>query len=1354
MSYLVAIYKVLVISMQHLIPAYIQQQLLKGDTQSSYQAFALNVDLSGFTRLTEDLMRKGSQGAEQMSVILNEIFEPLVALVYRRGGFIPYFAGDAFTAVFQLPADQMHAMHLLNTAAEARHIFLDNGKRFGGQYTIGIKAGIAFGKVDYGIVGEDLKAFYFRGEAIDRAADCQTMAEDRDIVIDDITANMLSDRPLTFQEVGPGALKVLGRITGEGAGVEASPLPDLVAEIASQFLPDTLVRTAQYGEFRSVISVFLGFNNINNHEEMSAFAGIALEESLNFGGYFKEIDFGDKGGLMTIFFGAPVSYENSVVRALEFCSIVSQRIRELQIQLPELQFRVGCTMGTAFTGIVGGVERCQYACVGNRVNLAARIMTSSDWGEVMVDDELAVSPLFRFKPKGKTKYKGFSEAIATFCLEGRQQLSGKPNYSGPMIARKKEAAELTAFLLKSFQNQQPGLAYIYGEAGIGKSRITHELQQRVSESHHPGWYLCPSDQILRKPFNPFIYFLKRYFGQSPDRSSRQNREQFDQTVERLISRLENTSSESLSGILKELKRTTPILAGLLGLRGENTLWEQLDARGRYQNTIAAIVNLFIAETQDRPLVVELEDIHWIDDDSQVLVRQLLRKIANLPMVLLCTSRPFDDGSHPVLLPEEKANSQNIDQLSIELAALSTEDVEQFAEARLGGSIHKEFLEVLQRSSNANPFYVEQLLAYFQENNLLIQDEGQWNLRDSSIKLSNSINTILTARIDRLSDMVRDTVKAAAVIGREFDVSVLTEVMTGERGLDPESSRQQLQERIAQAEKGQIWSAMNELRYIFRHSLMREAAYNMQLNTRLQKLHAQIAEAISRLYRDNIEERYVDLAFHYEQAGNTERTLEYLRKAADYAADNYQNLKALEFYDRLLTKLDANEADMITRIYLRKGKVQEIIGEWEEAQRTYEHSRDSAKHSRDIILLGKANNHLGHLLMLRGRYDEAMQYLQVAASLFESIDDIVGVSKAYGHLGHLFFRRANYDKAESYYRRSLDSGFDQMGTAGSAQTVSFLGLTYMNRGQYEEGIQLIEEQIPLHEKNNDTLGLAGLYTNLGIVYFESGNYDAAKHNYEIGLQLAEQLSNKQLLAIGTGCLGTVLQKQGHYEEAMKMLIEDLGICQELGDWQGISIAEGLLGELYSVMGKFEDAVPHLNRSLSISKDLGYQKGEAKAINTLGDLYYWQEDFEQSLSYYNEAIAVAENSDNRLVLASSVMEKCLVLLQMEQPEALEESVEKAIELAEELGNPDLLVDVKLVESLYLNKKGQPEKGKEILFELLATLDINAEQQAAARYELFVIDPADTTSRDIAHALYAQLYEETPKYEYQLRLKKLKA
>lgn len=1339
--------------MNQLIPAYIQQQLAVGRSSASYKAFTLNIDLSGFTKLTEDLMHEGKAGAERLSLVLNEIFEPLVALVYAHAGFIPYFAGDAFTAVFPLPQDKRHASHVLFVAQEAQRLFRDRGHRFGENYTIGIKVGMAYGAVECGIVGDQQKAFFFRGPAIWQAATCQSQAAEGEIVISEMTKALLG-LPLVTQleEIAAQCYRLSAPIKAQALSIASNPQVDIDPAIAAYFLPEALIKNEPSGEFRTVVTLFIAFDQLRTYEALADFAQIVLSETHNFGGYFKEIDFGDKGGLMAVFFGAPVSYENNMARALELALLIQEKSEALRASYPAFRFRIGMSVGTAFTGIVGGQERCQYACVGNRINLAVRIMGSAAWDEIICDDELALAnPAFRFSPKGATHYKGISEPVPVFKLSGRKLEEGKPNYEGQMVARKKELA-----MARTFLSDPQGVLYIYGEAGIGKSRFTHELKTILQEQEPAKWLLCPCDQILRKPFNPFLHCLRQYFHQSSDNSQDYNAVLFEESLQALQKRLTNTAKAVAKQYSRELARTKPILAALLGLTQEEGLWEQLDARGRYQNTMAAIINLFQAENCIQPLVLELEDIHWLEEDSRVLLQSLFRQMIDSPPLIIATARPFDDGELPVLASDEAIKEAQLSSLAIRLEALDAADVEAFAQQQLEGAIHPEFQEMLLKASNSNPFYIEQLIAYFKENQLLINDHGAWKLKDKDVQLSNSITAILTARIDRLSELVRETVKAAAVIGREFDLPILTEVLC-QGSVFRKAKRNTpslLKEQVALAEQGQIWSAVNELRYIFRHSLMREVAYSMQLTTQLQQLHAQIAEAIEKIYAHALGERYIDLVFHHEQAGNTEKTISYLYKAADYARANFQNQQALDFYDRLLARLASEKDSKETlKILLRKANILELVGQWEIAQQTYEQAQDLAKQSKDIILLGKANSQLGNVLTLRGRYDEAMQYLQIAASLFDSIDDMMGLAKVNSFLGNLFFRRARYDEAERYYQKALDAGIGESGTISSAQTLSFLGLTYMNKGQYDTAIALILQQIPLHEANNNHMGLASLHTNLGIVYFESGQYMAAKTHYEKGLELAERLGNKQLAAIGIGCLGTVLEKQGHYQQAMQLYEQDLKVCKELGDWQGIAIAEGLLGELHGIMGHFQEAIPHLQQSLRISRELGYKKGVAKAINALGDVNYWQANYPAAIGYYQEAIDVARKTNNRLVLGSSLMEKGLVLLETDERLQLLSTAEEASQIAESLGNLELLVDTQLLQARILAKQEDFHAAISLLQELLAQPHLTADQEAAVYFERFRISERDTEARDIARALYEQLFLESPKYVYKIRLQKLR-
>ena len=1314
----------------------------------------MNIDLSGFTPLTESLMKEGPVGAERLSLILNEIFEPIVALVYARGGFIPYFAGDAFTAVFPGTLDRLHAIHLLHTADKARTLFQERDNRFG-EYTIGVKAGIAAGTVNYGIVGDNLRAFYFRGTAIDQAAYCQMQASEQDIVMDETMHTLLEDQSVVAEEITQGAYRIVGDISNSLGDVDYPPLelPEVGADIATTFLPPEVVRYDQTGEFRSVVSTFLAFSEVATHEELDEFATVILNQVNDFGGYFKEVDFGDKGSLMVIFFGAPVSYENNAVRALEFCLTVKGELEALREEKQaSFRYRMGLTVGTAFTGIVGGRERAQYACVGNLVNLSARIMGSADWHDILVDEELAKAPHFRFQLKGDIHYKGIQGTVPTFSLNGRRQSLGKPSYGGELVGREKEILELLEFAQPIFKGARAGLAYVLGEAGIGKSRLTHDVHRRLNQGSAVNWLLASADQILRKPFNPFIYLLRRMFRQSIDLAGAQNERRFQFRISQLkqsLRRLDQTAT--VESVILELERTESVLAAQLGIAPQRSLWTQLDAQGRYQNTIAAIVNLLVAESMIQPTVLELEDIHWIDDDSLAVVRELVRQTMSLPLLIIATSRAEDDGTYPSLISETSREKTGLPVIRVEISALDEKAVRELAEVTLGAPIGDDCLETLLRATNSNPFYLEQVLEYFRENDLLITGEdGVLNLSDESIKLSTSITSILTSRIDRLSDMVRETVKAAAVIGREFDIPVLSEVIREDTGLNSaEEVMTMLREQIEVAEKGQIWSAMNELRYIFRHSLLREAVYSMQLTTRLQQLHYQIAGAIKKLYQDGIEERYVDLAFHYEQAGKKEETIEYLGKAANYARANFQNQQALDLYERLIEKFVNQEDEELTvNTHINRAKVLEIVGRWDEAQSAYEQGQRLAKSSRDIVLLGRTNNHLGRLHTLKGDYEKAMNYLRIAAGLFESVDDIFGIARTHGNMGNLYFRTAHYQDALTYYGKSLNSGFSAAGTSSAAETISHLGLTHMNLGNYPEAIRVVEEQIPRHRSNQDTMGLASLHTNLGIIYFESGDYEKAKEHHYAGLELAKELGNKRLQAIGLGSLGSVFEREGDYEKAVEHFTKDLQICQELGDRQGIAVVEGLVGDINSVMGNFTKAIQHLDRSLSISRELGYRKGVAKAVNTLGDIYYLQGQMDISLMYYDQAIEIARSTNNLLVLGSSLEEKGRVLLADNQLDALREAEREASEIAEELGNPDLINGARLLHARAL-AAFDPKNTEQALLaveEILKDEELPAEQRAEAYLTRFQISGGiDEDARQAALELYEGLYAETPKFAF---------
>jgi tetratricopeptide (TPR) repeat protein len=1330
---------------RQLIPHFIQEQFDQRNLHNSLQAYVMFVDLSGFTPLTETLMGKGGRGAEELSLILKDIFEPLVEVVYTHGGFIPYYAGDAFTAIFPQSED-LGVDVFMDAAISVRDLFKQRSYKFG-AFKIGVKIGLSYGTVEWGIVGRYHRAFYFRGDPVLKAALCQDMAKNQSssIALDSV---LLSQLPFDTEviPVEDGFFCLGANFKARPVSLPINNLPELRRDVVELFVPAEVIDYSQVGEFRTVISVFIAFEGVPNHALLNKFAGVVIEQINNFSGYFKEIDFGDKGGVMTCFFGAPVSFENNIDRALEFIHALNQELYELRAQYG-VQFKAAATEGTAYTGLIGGRERLQYAAVGNRVNLAARIMSYGAWEEVLVDGEIQKNRNFSFQHRGDIKYKGVKGDVPTYILMGRNE-SRQQVYSENMVGRDAEMFRLIDFTTPLLEGRPTGIAYVFGEAGIGKSRLSYELKEALLRDQKVQWYTCPADQILRKPFNPFIYFLKNYFDQSLEKNTARNLQRFEARFQQLLDKLQGISDAH--ALRDDLIRTKSVLAAQVGIVYFDSLWEQLDARGRYQNTIQSIIDLFLAESLIRPVTIELEDTHWIDENSQELLVELIRYLKRYPIFLLMTSRYGDDGQKQMLLDPLLLETHQVrGPLEIDLNVLQPEAVRQFAEIKLQGTISDTFFELLQRAANSNPFYLEQLLEYFSEQQLMHKVNGLWNIKDENIQLSSSINSILTARIDRLSSLVKETVKAAAVIGREFEVTVLTEVMKyNEEFSKNNPDVELLTEQIGVAEKVQIWRAMNELRYIFRHSLLREAAYSMQLRARLQQLHKLIAEAIERLYADRIDERFVDLAFHYEQAGVFDKTCSYLRKAGDYARRNFQNQQALDLYEKLLHLL-GSEQDVASQIktLLKKGKIQELIGKWDECELTYKNALELAKQHRDVILLGRAHNSMGRVVMLRGDYTEAMRYYQKSVLLFESVDDKFGFAEVYGNLGNLYFRQGKYEEAKKYFQNALAIGQEVRGYIVDSQIVANLGLTYMNQGNYDEGIRQQQEQLAYCQAHNDKPGMATIHTYIGIVLQEKGDYEEALFHFQAGLDLATELGNKHLTAVGIGNIGLIFERQGKYNDAMELYVKDLALTEELGDKQGQSIALGFIGQLLNIQGDFHKAIEYMQKALMLCEELGYQKGLAKAVNTLGDIFYNLQQYQRSLHFYNRAIEITRAIGNKLVLGLSLAEKGTVLLETGNHAELDKVTAEAQQLAIDLDHPDLHFEGALLNAKRLHLYRQFMEAEQGVQDLLKR-PLSPDQQAAAYFELHLLHPEDRTLTQKALEMYSKLVVQTPKFIYQSR------
>ena len=578
-------------ALQPLIPTFILAQFERGILNGRFRAYTLFADLSGFTAMTEALMQRSTEGAEELSRVLNSIFGPTVHEVYLRGGMIPYFAGDSFMGIFPEGTPFASPEGLLDTATQLRAFFEQRLGAAHEAYNIGIKIGLGEGTIDWGIVGTDRHAFFFRGEAVKRCAEAQMIALESQIVAHKSLALRLPPELITENKA---AYWLIQPAPEPLSGIEKQPYiqDERHAALLPNFLPQSVLDLDNVGEFRAVVSVFIAFEGTDEGDSLNQLATVVLSQLDRFGGYFKEIDFGDKGGVMVCFFGAPIAFENNETRALEFVQILREEVAALQQSYP-IKLRIGISSGIAYTGMIGGAERMQYAVAGTRVNLAARLMLRAKPGIVLTDDEVQRNKFYKFKYEGNQAYKGITLPVGTYQLVGRNQ-DESAIYSGQMIGRQHELGQLLRFVKKHFEQQKGGIFFIFGDSGVGKSRLTFELEKTLQkENPNLFWFTCHTEPILQKPFNPFSYFFKYYFEQSVERSIAENNQIFDERFV-LLTNILATNLDKKDSVLTELVRTKSVLKALVGLYETDSLFDQLDGRSRYETTIAAVINLLVA----------------------------------------------------------------------------------------------------------------------------------------------------------------------------------------------------------------------------------------------------------------------------------------------------------------------------------------------------------------------------------------------------------------------------------------------------------------------------------------------------------------------------------------------------------------------------------------------------------------------------------------------------------------------------------------------------------------------------------------------------------------------------------------
>lgn len=1175
---------------QSLVPNFVIQKVRQNQFSGRFKAATLFVDISGFTKLTETFLTHHREGAEALTNALREIFSPQIDILTRRGGFIPFFAGDAFVAIFPYDDPDLGSVdapfHALKTAFEIQKYFCYDGEHRlistkHGTFGFGVKIGLSFGDVRWGIPGQAGRySFYFRGEAIEGCAKAQQAAQTGQIVADTaVSAFWERDVVLQPNETPP----FLQLLDDQTPTLPPNPTPlSATFDELHQFIPDPILHLT-VNEFREVSTLFISLEPPKESETFHQLL-IAIDDRVRqFGGYLNQIDISDKGCLLVVLFGAPIAYENNLMRAAAF---VEQLTTD---QLP-VRWRAGMTFGLLWAGIRGGNGRFEYGVVGNEINLAARLAVKAEWGQVVVTDVVyrQLKDAYLFYALGKQTLKGKSEKVSLYLFNYRYDAVDFQDYQGEIVGRAEELQKLQQIAQNVFQNKAAQLVAVHGDVGVGKTRLIFEMRRKVLYKFFPQTFYCPADEIQRTSLNPFKRFLRTFFGLKPDFSERENKGAFALEFEHLLAQLPVGHPEAAQ-VKAELMRTRPILGAMVDLYWPDSLYEQLDPKLRFENTLVAFKNLLKAAALVRPVILHLENAQWLDADSYRLIELLIQTVQNYPILLICTARYLDDGKL-VRVPVGEAFKVS----NINLEKLSWDDVLTLAQSFLNTAVSPKTATFLTEKTDGNPFFVEQLLRDLHDRQLFtVMDDGvTLNLKTNAIKAEEipaTINTLLLARLDRLTYPVKQIVRAASVIGNRFQRSIL------ERMLPDQPDLQQL---IDSAEQQRIWFAEGNGIYQFKHALLRDAAYAMQLRSNIRVQHQLATHAIEAFYQDELGPHYSELAFHADKGERFDTAVHWYQLAGEQAASRYANVEALGYLDRALTLLRANDTERAFDLRLAREKVLSIQGEREAQSSELERLNQLADKVDDKKKQAVVAYLSARFAEVTGDYQVALTNVERAACLaIESHNTKYLVASHILH-GKLFYRLGDYDQAHRWLKEGLAQAQINELASFEADSLRQIGIVFVDQHCLDEARHHYENALQIYRALGDSIGTGTTLNNIGVVAWNAGDLLQAQAYYNDALMLYEQVGNRRGKGMVWINLGLLVSKYGRFQTAIQYFEKAADELAEINERFGLSFVHLSLATAYNMMGDYERAHEHGRFVYQLADEIGAKRLVALALVEIG------------------------------------------------------------------------------------------------------------------------------------------------------------
>lgn len=1163
--------------MMNILHSYIPQDRLRAlaigaSLPNRTEGAVLFADISGFTQRTEWLTQQlGSRrGAEELTRQVNHVYDALIAEVERYDGSVINFAGDSITCWFD-------SHESASAGASLRAVFAAWSMQIAMQAfpDLALKIAVASGPARRFLVG-DPKVHYLdalAGATVARSSVAEQLAKRGEILIDEATINAVGSyleiSEWRRSEENGDRFAVLAHVqqpvhTSYRPG---TPMPDHIPlEILQAWLHRQVYEREISGqgsfltEFRLCAVMFVRFMGIDYEAEGAQDQlGVFIEQAQHIAAHYEgdvvQLTIGDKGSYFYVNFGALTAHEDDPRRAIK----AAMAIREVSA----LSLQIGICYGVMRVGAYGGSTRRTYGAIGDDVNIAARLMQTAAPDEILVSERVKkmVATNFVFEARALLHLKGKSKPLQAFTVLGQRTIGlQEPIYALPMVGRKAQLQTISdrLGLVRLGKAQAIG---IVAEAGMGKSRLVAE-SIRLARLHGFIGYggSCQSDGVST-PYLAWKSVWSVFFDP-------------DQSLEMLEARLESLAPHR--------KDALPLLGVFLNRDiPENNFTRMLEPKYRQSALLALLEDCLRAAARQNPILIVLEDLHWVDALSLDLLENLIRGLADSSVCFILAYRPSHSDRPRMSRLELLPNF-----IPIHLQELNQEESVQAIQAKIGllypereETLPISLVEKLTGRAQGNPFFLEELLNLLHDRNL-----DPFNPADfERIELPESLHALILSRIDQLTEGEKNNLRVASIIGRLFYASWLV-------GYYPElgeiSQVKTILEKLHKLDITPLDSPEPELSYLFKHIVIHEVTYESLPFATRARLHERLAKFLEeQIAIGALEEKFLldVLVYHYTHSENRDQQCVYLRKAGLAALAVSAFGSAVEYFSRLLELIPAESPDY-SQVALRLAEAHYNLGDFTEARNVVQKSQDTATTSS---ARAAALAFLGELVGQSGDYAAAQVILAEAVPLARESNEQHGLCRALWALGLAFWRLGKLDDARAALTESLEL----------ARAIG--------------------------DANRELFALNGL----GTVALQQDAAQAEKFFAAVH-ELAVTVGNRERAMMALNNLGVMAAMKQDYALARKYIFQSLGMAREIGAQQ--AIAMGLINLAASDIenGQLAEVRPMLREGLSLAQRLGALPWVVAAVTCFADLAYIEDCPEAALSIYGLArLHPAWNSENQ-------------------------------------------------------------------------------------------------------------------------------